>query len=229
MKEGTCEPAEATKIQTDGERAQGDRQTEPERQGRTNTGWGGSRGRHGRYIPCGDAKARLEGGSVGGVEGRSGGCGERRGGRSTGGSGTGGRERKGRAPGVGGSTAPRARSGRLVSASGMCVPAGGVITTRVGVWFCARFETVGSARSMASDLGPAWWGQNVRCGSGLLRTCANRAGWPVTRSGPTCSQKKKIWAYFFFALAMGLPSPLGDLSLTGLGPSSKVAERIGPF
>ena len=74
MKEGTCEPAEATKIQTDGERAQGDRQTEPERQGRTNTGWGGSRGRHGRYIPCGDAKARLEGGSVGGRErGRRGG------------------------------------------------------------------------------------------------------------------------------------------------------------
>ena len=76
MKEGTCEPAEATKIQTDGERAQGQGDRETERQGRTNTGWGGSRGRHGRYIPCGDAKARLEGGSVGGVEGRSGGCGE---------------------------------------------------------------------------------------------------------------------------------------------------------
>ena len=61
---------------------------------------------------------------------------------------------------------------------------------------------------------------------------------------------------FLFALAMGLPSwisflkdteldfdgtevgrgkwqwgvsPLGSQSITGLGPSSKVAERIGPF
>ena len=189
MKEGTCEPAEATKIQTDGERAQGDRQTEPERQGRTNTGWGGSRGRHGRYIPCGDAKARLEGGSVGGVEGRSGGCGERRGGRSTGGSGTGGRERKGRAPGVGGSTAPRARSGRLVSASGMCVPAGGVITTRVGVWFCARFETVGSARSIVSDLAPL----GVVRISDALRPAARACG---------SSRLVKIWAYGFFFLLL---------------------------
>lgn len=63
IKEGTCEPAEATKIQ-DGERAQRDR--EIKRQGRTNTGWGGEEARdatEGIFLAGCEGKGGREGGS----------------------------------------------------------------------------------------------------------------------------------------------------------------------
>lgn len=67
IKAGTCEPAEATKIQ-DGERAQRDREIKRQRDALIQGGgWGGVGKKQGTprkgYIPCGDAKAREGEGS----------------------------------------------------------------------------------------------------------------------------------------------------------------------